>query len=109
MCRQPRRHSAAGFKEQAAACLSGPGATQAGVAGELGMTPPQLKGWRPELAAAGPAGAIRLQQAGAAAFRGRQTAGTISGSSWSAPAGRMIRGQAQTEEAPISRTGLRRC
>ncbi|WP_216671243.1 transposase [Mangrovicoccus sp. HB161399] len=66
MSRQPRRRFAAGFREQAVARLSGPGATQAGVARELGVSASQLKGWRPELAAAGPAGAIRRQQAGAA-------------------------------------------
>ncbi len=35
--------------------------------------------------------AISVRCTGAAAFRGRRTAGTISGSSWFAPAGRMIR------------------
>ncbi|WP_237400864.1 transposase [Rhodovulum sulfidophilum] len=66
MSRQPRRHFAAEFKEQAVARLSKPGASQTSVARELGVTPSQLKGWRPELAAAGSAEAIRRQQAEAA-------------------------------------------
>lgn len=66
MSRQPRRHFTAEFKEQAVARLSEPGATQTSVAGELGVTPSQLKGWRLELAAAGSAEAIRRQQAEAA-------------------------------------------
>ncbi|WP_108260340.1 glycoside hydrolase family 3 C-terminal domain-containing protein [Mangrovicoccus ximenensis] len=66
MSRQPRRHFAAAFKEQAVARLSEPGVAQAGVARELGVIPSQLLGWRLELAAAGSAEAIRRQQAEAA-------------------------------------------
>ena len=40
-----------------------PGATQASVAAELGVTPTQLKTWRLELEAAGSASAIERQQA----------------------------------------------
>ncbi|WP_172331803.1 transposase [Mangrovicoccus sp. HB161399] len=47
MSRQPRRHFTAEFKEQAVARLSEPGATQASVARELGVSASQLKGWRP--------------------------------------------------------------
>ena len=43
-----------------------PGATQAGVAQELGITSSQLKGWRLELEAAGSADAVRRQKAEAA-------------------------------------------
>ncbi|MBL3562357.1 transposase [Rhodovulum sulfidophilum] len=66
MSRQPRRHFAAEFKEQAVARLSEPGASQTSVARELGVKPSPLKGRRLELAAAGSAEAIRRQQAKAA-------------------------------------------
>lgn len=66
MSRQPRRRFTAEFKEHAVARLSEPGATQTGVARELGVSASQLKGWRLELAAAGSAEAIRKQQAEAA-------------------------------------------
>ncbi|MBL3575774.1 transposase [Rhodovulum sulfidophilum] len=66
MSRQPRRHFTAEFKEQTAARLSEPGASQTSVARELGVRPSQLKGWRLELVAAGSAEAIRRQQAEAA-------------------------------------------
>lgn len=66
MSRQPRRRFTAEFKEQAVARLSEPGATQTGVARELGVSASPLKGWRLELAAAGSAEAIRKQQAEAA-------------------------------------------
>ena len=51
------------YKEQAVARLLAPGATQASVAAELGVTPTQLKTWRLELEAAGSASAIERQQA----------------------------------------------
>ncbi|WP_171060840.1 transposase, partial [Poseidonocella sp. HB161398] len=66
MSRQPRRPFTAEFTEQAVARLSKPGTTQTSVARELGVTASQRKGWRLELAAAGPAEAIRRQQAEAA-------------------------------------------
>ena len=46
--------------------LSMPGATQAGVAQELAIASSHLKGWRPELEAAGSADAVRRQKAEAA-------------------------------------------
>lgn len=66
MSRQPRRHFTAEFKVQAVARLSEPGATQTGVAREVGVPASQLKSWRLELAAAVSAEAIRGQQAEAA-------------------------------------------
>ena len=50
MSKGPRRRFTREFKEQAVARLSMPGATQAGVAHELGITSSQLKSWRLELA-----------------------------------------------------------
>ncbi|WP_414896609.1 transposase [Rhodovulum sp. YEN HP10] len=72
MSRHPRRHFTAGFKEQAVARLSEPGATRTGVAHELGLTSSQLKGWRLEMAAAGSAEAIRRQRAEAAELAERR-------------------------------------
>ncbi|MEM7529258.1 MAG: transposase [Pseudomonadota bacterium] len=63
MSKQPRRRFTPEFKEQAVARLSAPGATQGGVATELGVTPTQLKTWRLELQAAGSVEAVRRQQA----------------------------------------------
>ncbi len=82
MSRQPRRHFAAGFKEQAVARLSEPGATQANVAREAGVSASQLKGWRLELAAAGSAGAIRRQQAEAAELAGLRRGNRPSRTRW---------------------------
>jgi transposase-like protein len=58
MTRQTRRRFSPEYKEQAVARLLAPGATQASVAAELGVTPTQLKTWRLELEAAGSASAI---------------------------------------------------
>ena len=66
MTRQTRRRVSPEYKEQAVARLSAPGATQARVAAELGVTPTQLKTWRLELEAAGSATAIERQQTEAA-------------------------------------------
>src|SRR5512144_887012 len=66
MTRQTRRRFSPEYKEQAVARLSAPGATQASVAAELGVTPTQLKTWRLEREAAGSALAIERQQAEAA-------------------------------------------
>ena len=66
MSKGPRRRFTREFKEQAVARLSMPGATQAGVAHELGITSSQLKSWRLELEAAGSVEAIRRQKAEAA-------------------------------------------
>ncbi|MEM1344781.1 MAG: transposase [Pseudomonadota bacterium] len=63
MSKQARRRFSVEFKEQAVARLSAPGATQSGVAKELGVTPTQLKTGRLELEAAGSAEAVRRQQA----------------------------------------------
>jgi transposase-like protein len=63
MTRQMRRRFSPEYKEQAVARLLAPGATQASVAAELGVTPTQLKTWRLELEAAGSASAIERQQA----------------------------------------------
>ena len=52
MTRQTRRRFSPEYKEQAVARLLAPGATQASVAAELGVTPTQLKTWRLELEAA---------------------------------------------------------
>ena len=77
MTRQTRRRFSPEYKEQAVARLLAPGATQASVAAELGVTPTQLKTWRLELEAAGSASAIERQQAEAgelvAAAPGQQT------------------------------------
>ena len=66
MSKGPRRRFTTEFKEQTVARLSMPGAAQAGVAQELGITSSQLKGWRLELEAAGSADAVRRQKAEAA-------------------------------------------
>lgn len=66
MSKEPRRRFSTEFKGQAVARLSMPGATQAGVARELGITSSRLKGWRFELEAAGSAEAVRRQKAEAA-------------------------------------------
>jgi len=63
MTRQTRRRFSPEYKEQAVARLLAPGATQASVAAELGVTATQLKTWRLELEAAGSASAIERQQA----------------------------------------------
>ena len=63
MTRQTRRRFSPEYKQQAVARLLAPGATQASVAAELGVTPTQLKTWRLELEAAGSASAIERQQA----------------------------------------------
>ena len=63
MTRQTRRRFSPEYKEQAVARLLAPGATQASVAAELGVTPTQLKTWRLELEAAGSALAIERQRA----------------------------------------------
>jgi len=55
MTKQVRRRFSPEYKEQAVSRLSEPGATHSGVAGELGVTPTQLKTWRLELEAAGSA------------------------------------------------------
>ena len=69
MTKQTRRRFSPEYKEQAVARLSEAGATHAGVAAELGVTPTQLKTWRLELEAAGSASAIERQQAEAAQLR----------------------------------------
>ena len=66
MSKQARRRFTPEFKEQAVARSSAPGATQSGVAKELGVTPTQLKTWRLEPEAAGSAEAVRRQRAEAA-------------------------------------------
>ena len=66
MTKRAKRNFTREFKSQAVARLSEPGATQSGVAAELGITPTQLKTWRLELAAAGSAAAIAAQKAEAA-------------------------------------------
>jgi transposase-like protein len=66
MSKRPRRRFTAEFKEQAVARLSEPGATQANVARELGITSSQLKTWRLEFEAAGSADAVKRQKAEAA-------------------------------------------
>ncbi len=66
MSKEPRRRFTTEFKEQAVARLSAPGATQAGVARELGVASSQLKGWRLEVEAAGSAEASRRQKVEAA-------------------------------------------
>ena len=63
MTRQTRRRFSPEYEEQAVARLLAPGATQASVAAELGVTPTQLRTWRLELEAAGSASAIERQQA----------------------------------------------
>ena len=63
MTRQMRRRFSPEYKEQAVARLLAPGATQASVAAELGVTPTQLKTWPLELEVAGLASAIERQQA----------------------------------------------
>lgn len=54
------------FKAAAVGRLYKPGATQTGVARELGVTSSQLKTWRLEIEAAGSMAALRRQQADAA-------------------------------------------
>ena len=54
------------FKAAAVGRLYKPGATQTGVAKELGVTSSQLKTWRLEIEAAGSMAALRRQQADAA-------------------------------------------
>jgi len=66
MTKQVRRRFSPEYKEQAVSRLSDPGATHSGVAGELGVTPTQLRTWLLELEAAGSASAIERQQAEAA-------------------------------------------
>ena len=66
MSKEVRSRFTTEFKEQAVARLLVPGATQAGVAKELGVTSSQLKGWRLELEATGSAEAIRRQKVEAA-------------------------------------------
>jgi len=63
MSKGPRRRFTTEFKQQAVARLSMTGATQAGVAQELGITSSQLKAWRLELEAAGSVEAVRRQKA----------------------------------------------
>ncbi len=63
MTKQTRRRFSPEYKEQAVARLSEAGATHAGVAAELGVTPTQLKTWRLELEAAGSASAIERRRA----------------------------------------------
>lgn len=54
------------FKAAAVGRLYKPGASQTGVARELGVTSSQLKTWRLEIEAAGSMAALRRQQADAA-------------------------------------------
>ncbi|OBY26592.1 transposase [Leisingera sp. JC1] len=63
---QSRRTFTDEFKAAAVGRLYKPGATQTGVARELGVTSPQLKTWRLEIEAAGSMAALRRQQADAA-------------------------------------------
>lgn len=63
---QTRRTFTDEFKAAAVGRLYKPGATQGGVAKELGVTSSQLKTWRLEIEAAGSIAALRRQQADAA-------------------------------------------
>lgn len=63
---QSRRTFTDEFKAAAVGRLYEPGATQTGVARELGVTSSQLKTWRLEIEAAGSVAALRRQQADAA-------------------------------------------
>ncbi|MDO6758022.1 transposase [Phaeobacter inhibens] len=63
---QTRRTFTDEFKAAAVGRLYKPGATQTGVAKELGVTSSQLKTWRLEIEAAGSMAALRRQQADAA-------------------------------------------
>ncbi len=63
---QSRRTFTDEFKAAAVGRLYEPGATQTGVAKELGVTSSQLKTWRLEIEAAGSMAALRRQQADAA-------------------------------------------
>ena len=63
---QTRRTFTDEFKAAAVGRLYEPGATQSGVAKELGVTSSQLKTWRLEIEAAGSMAALRRQQADAA-------------------------------------------
>ncbi|KIC17760.1 transposase [Leisingera sp. ANG-DT] len=63
---QSRRTFTDEFKAAAVGRLYKPGATQTGVARELGVTSSQLKTWRLEIEAAGSMAALRRQQADAA-------------------------------------------
>jgi transposase-like protein len=66
MTKQTRRRFSPDYKEEEVARLSEPGATHGSVAGELGITPTQLKTWRLELEAAGSGASIATQKAEAA-------------------------------------------
>jgi transposase-like protein len=66
MTKQTRRRFSPDYKEEAVGRLSEPGATHGSVAGELGITPTQLKTWRLELEAAGSGASIATQKAEAA-------------------------------------------
>ncbi|WP_299665766.1 transposase [uncultured Ruegeria sp.] len=63
---QSRRTFTDEFKAAAVGRLYEHGATQTGVAKELGVTSSQLKTWRLEIEAAGSMAALRRQQADAA-------------------------------------------
>lgn len=63
---QSKRTFTEEFKAAAVGRLYKPGATQGGVAKELGVTSSQLKTWRLEIEAAGSMAALRRQQADAA-------------------------------------------
>ncbi|MBQ4823554.1 transposase [Leisingera sp. HS039] len=63
---QSRRTFTVEFKAAAVGRLYKPGATQTGVARELGVTSSHLKTWRLEIEAAGSMAALRRQQADAA-------------------------------------------
>ena len=63
---QSRRTFTDEFKAAAVGRLYKPGATQGGVAKELGVASSQLKTWRLEIEAAGSMAALRRQQADAA-------------------------------------------
>lgn len=63
---QSRRTFTDEFKAAAVGRLYKPGATQTGLAKELGVTSSQLKTWRLEIEAAGSMAALRRQQADAA-------------------------------------------
>lgn len=63
---QSRRVFSDAFKAAAVERLYEPGATQGGVAKELGVSSSQLKTWRLEIEASGSAEAMRRQKADAA-------------------------------------------